>query len=175
MKSFKEGEAVDIWDVAGEPEGICLNIGCGNDIRKGYINIDKFNDSSDVDWDVFNLPLKDGSVSKIVCGDVLEHFGKFEVPRLLKEWCRVLDVDGFLYIIVPDIVSICQKIIENPDSDIYSSHLYGLQTTEGQFHKSAFTYNRITTLLFCSGFTRSNAFGYMAYDGCGRILVEAKK
>lgn len=172
---IKEGGPVNIWEIVGKPSGICLHIGCGNDIQDGFINIDKFNDYADVDWDIFNLPLKNDSVNTIVCGDVLEHFGKFEVPKLLKEWCRVLKVGAPLYLIVPDIISACQRVIEDPDNDMHIAFIYGNQLSEGQFHKSGFTYRRLNNVLTGSGFNAIKMAGYMSMDNCGRILVEAKK
>ena len=172
---FKEGEVVDIWQKVGTPKGLCLNLGCGNDVRDGWINVDKYNDLADVDWDFFKLPLKDNSVTAIACLDVLEHFSKFEVPILLKEWCRVLMPGGTLYLIVPDIIHACKCLIEDPENEIFLNYIYGLQTTPGQFHKTGFTPKRILTPLFNTGFGQMNVIGYLSSDGCSRYLVEAIK
>jgi len=52
------------------------NIGCGRDIRKGWINVDKFDlPGVDVVHDIESLPLPfgEGGIEVVLCRDVLEH------------------------------------------------------------------------------------------------------
>ena len=56
-----------------------LNLGCGNKLLKGYINLDKFNYyKCDVTHDLekFPYPFKNDSVNEILLSHVLEHIGQ---------------------------------------------------------------------------------------------------
>lgn len=82
-----------------------LNLGCGTDIRSGYCNID----CADIpgvdmviDFEKCLLPHGDGSVSKILCYNLLEHL---ETTTLLKEAHRVLKIGGEMHIVVPHFTS----------------------------------------------------------------------
>ncbi|PIN89777.1 hypothetical protein COU57_05320 [Candidatus Pacearchaeota archaeon CG10_big_fil_rev_8_21_14_0_10_32_14] len=82
-----------------------LNLGCGNDIRQGYINLDVAElDGVDVVWDVKKLPLPfgKGEFDEILCNDILEHI---DYIPLLKDLHRILKKDGVLKIRVPHFTS----------------------------------------------------------------------
>ncbi|MCX5749182.1 MAG: methyltransferase domain-containing protein [Candidatus Saganbacteria bacterium] len=84
-----------------QQEKIRLNIGCGNDIRPGYINCDKVaieGVDKAVDLDA-RLPFEDNSVNEIVLIDVLEHVQDF--IGSMEELCRILEKNGRLIIQVP--------------------------------------------------------------------------
>ena len=166
---------INPWDYLDPPTGICLHLGCGVCIQPGYINIDKYVPQAEVDWDLFHLPIKDETVNQIVAFDVLEHFGKFECPLLLKEWCRVLKPNRSLMMVVPDLVETCKLILNDPEDEQSLAALYGLQTTSGQFHKNGFTIKRLNQELIRAGFNAMYYGSYVSYDKCGRILVETYK
>jgi len=78
-----------------------LNVGCGTDIRKGWINMDLASlEGVDVVHDINNLPLPFDfcMFDEIVCQDILEHI---EYIPVLKELHRILKVGGVLSIRVP--------------------------------------------------------------------------
>lgn len=82
-----------------------LNIGCGNDIRAEYINLDIAQlPGVDVVCDVDNnpLPFDDNTFEYIICNDVLEHV---KLNQVLKEIHRVLKDDGVVEIRVPHFTS----------------------------------------------------------------------
>lgn len=83
-----------------------LNLGCGRDIKEGYINLDTTKlPGVDVVWNIKKLPLpfKNEEFEEILCNDILEHFGNY-VP-VLKELYRILSSDGKLKIRVPHFTS----------------------------------------------------------------------
>lgn len=78
-----------------------LNLGSGNDIKKGWINLDKFPlKNIDVvhDLEVLPLPFKDGEFDEVLCQDILEHL---DYIPLLKEIHRILKIGGKLTVRVP--------------------------------------------------------------------------
>ncbi len=82
-----------------------LNLGCGTDIREGWVNLDSSKlPGVDVVHDLEKLPLpfKDGEFGEIVCQDVLEHLDY--VPTL-KEIHRILAPGGKVHIRVPHFTS----------------------------------------------------------------------
>ena len=81
-----------------------LNVGCGTDIKKGYVNLDSHNNNGvDIVYDLNKiltgdkLPFKDNSFDIVYCSHVLEDFLTPEV--ILDELVRV--TKGKLIIIVP--------------------------------------------------------------------------
>lgn len=81
-----------------------LNLGCGSDIRKGFINIDwvKF---PGVDR-VFNLnkipyPFKTSSVDYIYCSHILEHFETAKFLDIIDELWRISKPNAVIEIRVP--------------------------------------------------------------------------
>jgi SAM-dependent methyltransferase len=79
-----------------------LNLGCGTDIRPGYVNVDSARlPGVDVVHDLGSLPLPfdDAAFVEVVCQDVLEHLPEY--PRLLGEIHRVMRPGGRLVIRSP--------------------------------------------------------------------------
>lgn len=78
-----------------------VNLGCGEDIRPGYCNVDaRAIANVDVIADLRDLPFEAGVVSEAVAQDVLEHF--WEPISVLTEWRRILEPGGELFVRVPD-------------------------------------------------------------------------
>ena len=70
-----------------------LNLGCGNDIREGYVNVDfrKTHPSVlQVDLSKFPWPFENDSVDEILMLDFLEHFPYAQTKRVLLECHRIL-------------------------------------------------------------------------------------
>ena len=83
-----------------------LNIGCGNNKKAGYVNIDvepACNPDQVLDICQTPWPFPESSVEEIVLCHVLEHVGRTpeEFKSILRELYRVLQPDGLLKITVP--------------------------------------------------------------------------
>lgn len=86
-----------------------LNLGCGSDIRAGYVNIDRMpqgkapletyrqGDIQSLDWLV-----EDGTVEEIIAIDCLEYLPTNGIEQALINWANKLSSDGTLKIMVPD-------------------------------------------------------------------------
>lgn len=78
-----------------------LNLGCGTDIRDGYVNLDSAElPGVDVVHDIGELPLPfdDGAFDEILCRSILEHLDYIPV---LRELHRTLAPGGRLQIVGP--------------------------------------------------------------------------
>ncbi len=85
---------------------IKLNLGCGQNKKDGYVNVDKYDSfQPDVVWDLerFPWPFEDDSVEEIVMFHSLEHMGADTETFLsiMKELYRVAAPDGQVHITVP--------------------------------------------------------------------------
>lgn len=102
-----------------------LNLGCGNDIREGYVNLDIAKlQGVDIVWDINKLPLpfKKEEFDEILCNDVLEHV---EYIPLLKDLHRILKKGGIIKIRVPHFTS--KNLYADP------KHKHGFSSETFQF------------------------------------------
>lgn len=91
-----------------------LNLGCGDDIREGYVNVDfRKTHPSVVEMDLARLPweFETGSADEILMLDFLEHFPYRETKRLLLECFRILKDDGELVVQVPDAAILASALV----------------------------------------------------------------
>ncbi|MFI5342577.1 MAG: class I SAM-dependent methyltransferase, partial [Candidatus Methylomirabilales bacterium] len=90
-----------------------LNLGCGDERREGWVNVDLRFDIADVVADVRHLPFADSSADEMLAQDILEHFSVDETLSILREWGRVLIPEGFLTLRVPNMHKLAQGIVEH--------------------------------------------------------------
>jgi len=76
-----------------------LNLGCGPDIKEGYINIDTcpFNDKVVV-MDIKNLQFDDSIVDEIHAKDILEHLTYSETKQCIKNWSKICKSGAEIFI-----------------------------------------------------------------------------
>ncbi|HYP82112.1 class I SAM-dependent methyltransferase [Variovorax sp.] len=123
-----------------------LNLGCGYDVRPGYLNVDLHErHGPDLVADVTSLDmLPDGEFVEIVAQDVLEHVERHKVHVALKEWARLLAPEGILQVQVPSL-ELMFRMLAHPnnrqaDEAAKVIHLmYGTQAYTGDYHLSGFT------------------------------------
>jgi predicted SAM-dependent methyltransferase len=99
-----------------------LNIGCGHRYSSGWINIDFHSESSEVISHnlLKKLPFSSNSIEAIYSSHLLEHFEREDALKLIKECYRLLETNGILRIVVPDLEYTCReyiKILDSLDSD----------------------------------------------------------
>lgn len=101
-----------------------LNLGCGKDIKPGWINLDSASISGvDVVHDIEKLPLpfKDNEFDEILAQDILEHV---EYIPVLKDLHRILKPGGKLAMRVPHFTS------RNNFTDPTHKKLFSIRTME---------------------------------------------
>ena len=107
-----------------------LNLGCGDKILPGYINVDIATERAanvpDVVCDVRELSIfSDNYADEILAVHVVEHFWRWEIVHVLKEWIRVLKPGGLMILECPNILSACEEFLRNPK-------IHALPGPEGQ-------------------------------------------
>ncbi len=98
-----------------------LNLGCGDKILDGYINVDvapsRGGKAPDVLCDLHKLDqFSDNSADEILAVHVVEHFWRWEILGILKEWSRVLKPGAAMVLECPNLISACEEFLKNPDS-----------------------------------------------------------
>lgn len=106
---------------AGQEKAIRLNLGCGDKLLEGYINVDLADNRHakppDVISDIRDLSaFPDNYADEILSVHVIEHFYYWEVPGILREWVRILQPGGVLVLETPDLLNACREILDNPET-----------------------------------------------------------
>lgn len=109
-------------------------------------------ESCEVQADMGRLPYADNSVDAIWSSHTLEHAPMARVQDILKEWFRVLKPGGRAIIRVPNFDYIARYWLTGPDRAWAEAMVYGLQSNEGEFHRSAFTHDVLRNDCVGAGF-----------------------
>ncbi|HSX32082.1 MAG TPA: methyltransferase domain-containing protein [Candidatus Saccharimonadales bacterium] len=93
---------------------VMLNVGCGTDYKKGWINIDNNSDNNikklDLNWDLRNpLPYDEGSVDFIFNEHLIEHLTPEEGQVVIKDLMRVLKPGGVLRMATPNLAEVVEQ------------------------------------------------------------------
>jgi ubiquinone/menaquinone biosynthesis C-methylase UbiE len=150
-----------------------LNLGCGNDIKKGYVNLDVAKlPGVDVIWDINKLPLpfETEEFDEILCKDVIEHIEDY--PQLLKELHRILKKGGVLMIRVPHFTS-PNNFKDPTHKRLFSAESFNFFTLESEKpYYFQFAFSKIVTIKitfsrfyrFISSLINLNDFTRRAYE-----------
>ena len=144
-----------------------LNLGCGDKILPGYINIDKVSSRAgskpDVVADIRDLKnIKTGIADEILAVHVIEHFYYWEVVAILKRWYRILKPGGKLVLECPNLLFACQMLLSDPkkrsspgkDGQMSMWSLYGDPSWKDPLmcHKWAYTPQSLKAVMGEAGF-----------------------
>ncbi|MGQ9369810.1 methyltransferase domain-containing protein [Azospirillum sp. ST 5-10] len=107
--------------VAPRPLPVRLNLGCGDKLLPGYVNVDIADNRAgvrpDVVCDLHRLgDFADDSVDEILAVHVVEHFWRWEVEDILREWVRVLKPGGRMVLECPNLRSACEAFLKDPNA-----------------------------------------------------------
>ena len=107
------------------------NLGCGDKILPGYVNVDvvesRLGKRPDVLCDLIKLtPFEDDSVDEVLSVHVIEHIWRWEVLSFLREWVRVLRPGGKMILECPNLITACEEFLKNPD--VFGTGIEGQKT-----------------------------------------------
>lgn len=99
---------------------VALNLGCGDKILPGYLNVDvapaRAGQTPDVICDIRKLhPFPDRCADEVLAVHVVEHIWRWEVVEVLREWTRVLKPGGRMILECPNLLSACASVLEHPE------------------------------------------------------------
>ena len=97
-----------------------LNLGCGDKVLPGYVNVDvaeaRGGRKPDVLCDLRRLDVfETDSADEILSVHVVEHFWRWEVLDVLREWLRVLRPGGVMILECPNLATACAELLKGPD------------------------------------------------------------
>ena len=191
-----------------------INLGCGSTPLEGYINIDmdtledlrtRYPDRNFLDdtiikqWDIFNLPVKDGTVEEIRSDCMFEHLNFREEKIMFYEVQRVLKSGGIFKLSVPDFEETVRLWLQaeddwkdwfrDDDEAIEQTHwfgtyeysfdnrwgylvpsIFGSQNGEGQYHKNCYTIGKLRNIFKKLDFDMVDESYYKWPRGDARII-----
>ncbi len=158
-----------------EGKGINLHIGCGDYWDENAINIDlNIYGGTDMLWDIRKpLPFQPEVVAKIEAYEVVEHFNKYEIDTILKDWHTLLIPNGIVKISVPDMDGLIEMYSQDATKAI--EQIYGLE--DHPHHKQGYRVDSLRQLFENHGFkVISCEQGLMENrPNEPKLLLEAKK
>jgi len=93
----------------GAPRPVMVNLGCGSDVREGWVNIDSTPRAGVRAHDIRQgMPFFNNSVDYIYASHVLEHLDYAVALKLLDECHRALLPGGVLRLVLPDVPRMLQ-------------------------------------------------------------------
>lgn len=109
-----------------------INVGCGQDVRVGYLNIDKYPVSKDVTFgDATNLDklsILDSSVDEILAIHLIQYLPLSILDSMFEGWNKKLAKDGTIYIESTDacLMGTMMAFVQQP-MEVYNNILYNMQ------------------------------------------------
>ena len=146
-----------------------LHLGCGKVHIPGFFHIDlQAYPHVDHIGAIEKLDfIATDTVELIYACHVLEHFGRFQIVDVLREWCRVLRPGGVLRLAVPDF-SACAAIYYEEGLKDGLSGFVGLvsggQRDPTDYHHMIFDAPLLSGLLFQAGFSGVHRWDWRKTD-----------
>ena len=132
-----------------------LNLGCGKDIRNGYLNLDIVPvEGADPNLfrqhDITNLDdiAEDDSVEEMLMFNILQVFSHKYVLGILNHWISKLQPGGVLKIVVPDVHEQALSLTSGQvDIQHYMLSTYGTHANDYDYVKTGFDLTLLVDLL----------------------------
>lgn len=145
-------------------QGVRLNVGCGENPTKGWINFDLQSGKNTHYWDCRRgLPFSDGAVVAIFSEHFLEHLDyKTDAERFLRECHRCIARNGIVRIVVPDAGRYIKLYADNDWSEIERRRPL---IRDGDQYRDAWLGDRYSTKMeFINAVFRQGTEHKFAYD-----------
>ncbi|NQY68139.1 MAG: methyltransferase domain-containing protein [Flavobacteriales bacterium] len=146
-----------------------LNLGCGEDYREGFVNID-FHDHINIDvqhnLNSFPYPFEDNEYDYIIASHILEHL---ELPfEVVKELHRILKPGGILHIKVPHFSRGFTHSEHKAGFDVNFPYYFNPKFTKSGYYGVDFKLNKMELHYFAF-------FHLLPYMGVGKITIAIMK
>lgn len=120
---------VEAMNLFSKSKPIKLNLGCGDKLLPGYINVDSAPSRKgfvpDVLADLRELPFDPGTVSEILAIHVIEHFYAWETSELVRHWMELLLPGGSLILECPNLLTAAKSLVSDESLAINLSEKRG--------------------------------------------------
>lgn len=148
-------------EIPKDKKGLLLDVGCGEygphfqDYEVVRLDLDP-EVKPDIVADARMIPEPDGKYDVVYASHVLEHFGFKWTKNIIREWLRVLKINGQIVITVPNLVWASKRILESTENQISEFDkertmfmYYSAQKDGGviDYHKNGFTPQSLEGLL----------------------------
>lgn len=144
-----------------------LNLGSGDNRIDGFVSVDLYDNTADVQADVCELPFNNNSVGEIVAYQVVEHVPYHKSQKMFDEMYRVLSVGGTVKIETPDVDVIAKRIVDTgeiSDNTIYNlvgeyyrpwdkDRYHDWENCAAAIHRNPWNYKRVVAMGTKAGFT----------------------
>jgi predicted SAM-dependent methyltransferase len=153
-----------------QQQPVRLHLGCGSRLFDGYVNVDGDYMSHNPNVTLHNItseyPVPDNSVDEILSVHVIEHISREQVPPMFQEWYRILKPNGSVAVEWPDLLKMCQAIVDNPECLYTEDRKLMKRTVAGIFgdsvrypdpamlHKWGYSAESMSRLFMSAGFSR---------------------
>lgn len=156
------------WSPPPADGKVRLNLGCGDKILEGYINVDfaasRKGNKPDVIADLRALEFNPDYADEILSVHVIEHFYPWEAEDLLTHWKNILKPGGSLILECPNILTAAKMLLQEPekaaravgkDGQMAMWPLYGDPAWKDPLmcHRWGYTPTTLIDLLKTCGFT----------------------
>ena len=140
-----------------------LHIGCGPNILpspfenldgRDFDGVDHVSSADDLSQ------FDDNTFDMIYASHILEHYPRNDVERVLKEWVRVVKVDGIVRISGPSFKSALEIYDKTDKLENVLGPLVGGQTYDFEFHYCLFDERTLTALMRICGLTAIHPWLY---------------
>ena len=123
---------------------------------------------------------RDRSFGEVYASHVLEHFDYKDMPIALKEWHRVLDSEGKLYISVPDLDVISRLFLDKEKFSLRErgkliQMIYGGHLDVNDVHQIGFDKDILVEMVRQSGFANCKIVKKLGiFNDCSKIEVDGQ-
>lgn len=166
---------------------IQLNLGCGLEVKKDFINVDKFytyeqltsnkglfkqaridKGAKYIQADILHLPFKDNYADYVELMNVIEHLPMRGVIDHIKEIRRVMKKGAKMIIVTNNMDGLAVdwlNMATNPPFNLeefisVSETIYGNQWAEGETHRCPFNPAFMNVVLSSAGFTDGKVYSF---------------
>ena len=132
-------ENQSILEIIKNEKNLRLNLGCGRNIKPGWINVDSYKRANiDLVCDLtVDFPFQEDSCSYIYSEHFIEHLDWFDGKELLGKCYRSLQCGGTFRVVFPNFQKVFRAYIEG-DLEFLRQYSDGLNTKDLSYYKAVY-------------------------------------